>query len=307
MFYKLSKYIALVFLFGASPLFGNSTAPDPFFPMQWSLHNDGTQSIAIEFDKYNKPNQFGKPGVDIGWLESKEEIQTLGKNPVIVAILDTGLDTDPDSLHPDLQGRIHPAPWDFLYNSGNVVDADGHGTQIAGLIGANFDNGIGIAGITPNVVKLLPIRVSAEHTFNFYRFRNKLSSDYAADGLRYAIKNGATVVNMSLTWSKLADTENFRNALSEAIKAGVLVVADAGNESREHATFPCAYDGVLCVGAITNTGEKSIYSNYGGLIDVLAPGDNLISLFPLGLESQIFRTQGYDSFKHLPCYFNGRT
>lgn len=262
---------------------------DPFFPKQWSLLNDGTQTVTLEPDDLHTIQQKGIAGVDIGWLPAKEKIAVLAQAPVLVAVIDSGI----DPTHPDIQGRISSEGFDFLNNSQRLSDDLGHGTHVAGIIAANWDNGIGISGVAPSSVTVLPLRILSNGFKNF-SYKGKLISDYAADAIRYAVAHHVSIINMSLGWPKLVDSENSRSAVREAIANGVLIVASAGNDRKALPTYPCAYEGVLCVGAVTNTGAMSIYSNSGGLTDLLAPGDGIISLYPLSVESQFLRLQGYE-------------
>ena len=77
-------------------------------------------------------------------------------------------------------------------------------------------------------------------------------------------------------------------------EAGVLIVAAAGNDNKDEPMFPCAYEGVVCVGALSNNGTKAIYSSYGGDVDLMAPGDNIVSTYPMDLESETLRITGYE-------------
>ena len=267
-----------------------ATAPtDPFFEQQWALHNDGTQTIQIGVDDLHTIQQPGKAGVDIGWLEGQSQAASLAQAPVTVAVIDSGVDPG----HPDLQGRISQDGWDFLAGVSTMQDDLGHGTHVSGIIAANVDNAVGIAGAAPPSVTILPLRVLSQD-FTTFAYNGKLIADYVADAINYAVAHGASVINLSLGWPSLADTPNARGAVADAINAGVLIVASAGNNRKTEPTFPCAYEGVLCVGAVSNDGTLSVYSNLGGKVDTLAPGDGIFSLFPTAMESQIARIDGYE-------------
>jgi subtilisin family serine protease len=277
---------------------------DPYFPQQWALHNDGTQTVMLSKDDLHTVLQKGKAGQDVGWLEARAEILRRATSPVTVAVIDSGI----DPYHPDLQGRISADAWDFITNASllkegtldpkqHVVttpaDDMGHGTHVSGIIAANADNGLGVAGVAPPSVKVLPLRILS-NDFQDFKLSGKLISDYAADAINYAVAHHAQIINMSLGWPQVADTPNARQAVANAIQSGVLIVAAAGNDRKDEVTYPCAYDGVLCVGAITNTGAATPFSNYGGNVDILAPGDGIISTFPTQVESETLRIQGYD-------------
>ncbi len=307
---------------------------DPFFHEQWALHNDGSQIVVLRKDNYHSDEQQGRAGVDVGWLEARDEIQKLAKAPVTVAVIDTGVDIH----HPDLQGRIRSDGFDFLPAEVPVwglqmqpvmSDAQGHGTQVAGIIAANSDNSIGIAGLTPPTVKILPLRVfNLANDYVFFRYRHRvrqaekvevyndqgtkivqtytvqpgqviqggLITDYVANAVHYAIAHHADIINLSLDWPAVVELPKIRQALDDATKAGILIVTAPGNDRKNAIEYPCDLDGVICVGAVTNTGKLAYYSNFGGNVDVLAPGDGVLSTFPTGLMSLAYRVQGYELF-----------
>lgn len=274
----------------AFPAFGENSSPspnDPLFSTQWALHNTG-QSIQIDIDPTHSVDRRGRPGVDIGW-EDTERLLPTEKPPVIVAVLDSGI----DATHPDLAGRVQPDWKDFLDGKTKPSDEMGHGTHIAGIIAANAGNGIGITGLTPSSVKILPIRVISP-TLTDFSYKGRLLSDYAAEAILYAVDHGASIINMSFGWPSVADSEAARAAVQTALAKGALVVAAAGNDHKESPTFPCAYPGVVCVGAVSNDGSLSYFSNFGGDVDILAPGESIVSTYPTQLESQTLRLNGYE-------------
>ncbi len=267
---------------------------DPLFYRQWALYNDGSQTINLDFDNLHSLQQKAIAGVDIGWLEAQEQISHFALKPVIIAVIDSGLDVN----HPDLVGRILPDGFDFLNQSSVMSDPTGHGTEVTGVIAANTNNGIGISGIAPSTIKILPLRIlGRDGDYQNFSYKGKLLSDYAADAIRYAIAHKASVINMSLGWPKLADNLNIRKAILEAEAAGVLIVAAAGNDRKSNPSFPCSYDAVICVGSVSNNATMAYYSNLGGIVDILAPGDDVISTFPLLLESKVLRMQAYESVR----------
>lgn len=262
---------------------------DEFFHEQWALHNDGTQEVGVEMDDLHTVRQKGKAGVDIGYLEAREKIAKLAKNPVLVAVIDYGV----DPTHPDLQGRIADGGWDEILDVKLTTDPQGHGTHVSGIIAANANNHEGVTGLTPSTVKVLPINVLSDQYSNFVLAGNTLA-DYVAKAIPYAVEHKANVINMSLGWPKIIDSQNVRDAIDDAVKKGVLVVVSAGNNRKDHPTYPCSHPGVLCVGAISNTGNVSFYSNYGMAVDVLAPGDEILSTWPAAVTSDNFGTTNYE-------------
>jgi len=97
-----------------------------------------------------------------------------------------------------------------------------------------------------------------------------------------------------LGWPKAMDTTFLRNAVKEAIDNGIVVVAAAGNNNTNRPIYPCSYDDVICVGAITNDGSFASFSNFGGMVDLLAPGDQILSTIPKKITPEFFAVEGYD-------------
>ena len=137
--------ITSLVLISVSAICALPTINDPYFQKQWALRNDGSQVVVIRDDTYHSHEQTGVPGADIGWLEAQAVVTERAKTPVIVAVLDSGIDT----THPDLQGRIADGGFDFLLNTTDMQDPVGHGTEVSGVIVASANNSIGIAGVAP--------------------------------------------------------------------------------------------------------------------------------------------------------------
>jgi cell wall-associated protease len=284
---------------------------DPYFAQQWGLNNDGTQTVAIDVDPLHTIMQTGVSGVDVGYLAGTAEISKMSPAPVTVAVIDSGIDMS----HPDLANRYAPGGWDFIQGQmqkllhrpqTEVIDPMGHGTHVSGIIAANADNGVGITGVAPSSVRILPLRIllgDPNNTSDDYQNfaypdpvtgKQTLISDYAAAAVSYAEAHGAKIINLSLGWPKLVDTKNAQTVFEKAIQDGVLIIAAAGNDRKDQPTYPCSYEGVICVGSVTNNGSISVYSNYGGVVDILAPGDGIVSTYPTYDESDILRIQGYE-------------
>lgn len=181
----------------------------------------------------------------------------------------------PNGVDDDNNGKIDDyMGWDVADNDNNAnpplhrVTSSffSHGTMVAGLSSASTDNGIGIASLGLNT-RIIPIKcVSDLDTSDAYYW-------HAWDGVRYAIASGADIINLS--WSQGSLTPGQKAVLDEAMERGIIIVASAGNQGSNALAYPAAYDGVIAVGATTNTDEVWQHSNFGTYIDVMAPGDNI--------------------------------
>jgi serine protease len=199
---------------------------------------------------------------------------------IIVAVIDTGV----DASHPDLAGQILPGRA-FLNGSATGVamspatDNCGHGTHVAGTIAALANNRIGISGAAPGV-KILPVKV-----LNC----SGLSSD-VANGIKWAANNGARVINLSLGGT-VRDSA-VEAAIAYARTKKVVVVAAAGNNhgptscaspGNNAVSYPGASPGVIGVGAIDDQFARACFSNTGSYVDLVAPGFNVLSTYPVNL------------------------
>lgn len=293
----MKKILLVSFAFISSLAFAN----DPLYSKQWALQNNG-QFILKNISDLERVRVEGLPGNDINWIDTSNIKST--KNEIIVAVLDSGLDID----HPDLIGRIwynekicKNAPnaknlacngFNFLDYNNNVTDDVGHGTHVSGIIAANR-NSIGIAGAADPRIKIMPLKVLNSQVSGFV-YSGKLITDVIADAMIFAIKNGAEVINLSLGWPKLIDTAKVRQAFQMAEEQNVIVIAASGNNNKDLPTFPCAYENVVCVGAIDNRGELTDFSNHGSKVDMVAPGEYIISTYPKKIESRVLRISNYE-------------
>lgn len=295
------------FLATLSTLSANASEfKDSLFTHQWHLRNTG-QMILRSSGELTRDRLEGIAGADINWLTPGEvESKVIGeKKEVVVAVLDTGIDL----LHPDLNGRlwldskrckdgqVHDQDnachgFNFIEMNSKISDDVGHGTHVAGLIAANA-NALGVVGVAASEIKIMPVKVVNNQTQDFVQ-NGRMITDIFADGIRYALQNGADVINISLGWPKLVETPKIRIAITKAIESGVAIIAAAGNNGKDVPTFPCAYEGVICVGAMDNQGKITEYSNFGGKVDLVAPGENIISTYPGNLESRSLGIQGYE-------------
>jgi subtilisin family serine protease len=231
---------------------------DPGFALQWALQNTG-QASPFDF------RDVGTVGDDVDATGAWD----LATEGTTVGIVDSGIDLD----HPDLKANILPTGGrDFV--DGDTVPRDeyGHGTHVAGIIGAVANN-IGVAGVDWKA-RLLPIRVLGADGSG--------SVSNVVAGYQAAVASGARVVNLSLGGDSPSQTEYdaIRNA------ANVLFVVAAGNSHADDDTtdsFPCDYDlpNIVCVAATDRRDELASFSNYGARsVDLAAPGVDIISTLP---------------------------
>jgi subtilisin family serine protease len=173
-----------------------------------------------------------------------------------VAILDSGGDSD----HPDLTwaggAAIVGRNWD---------DKNGHGTHVAGIIGAD-DNGVGVVGIAPGC-DLYAVKISRSGSFWL--------SDII-DGIDWCINNGIDVMNMSYGGG-YAQSED--DACQAAWNAGLLIVAATGNGYGAAVEYPAALSSVMAVSASNNSDGLAGFSSKGPEVEVIAPGDNILSTY----------------------------
>lgn len=178
---------------------------------------------------------------------------------ITVAVLDTGV-----SSHTDLDGNIIEK-LDSVQS--DAVDRQGHGTHVAGIIGA-IKNGAGIVGVAPSC-KLICIKVLGDNGHGGYAS--------IEEGIQKAMDAGAHVINMSLGAS-VPPPDSLHNKIKEAVQRGIIIVAAAGNDSGA-VNFPAKYPEVIAVGAIDEKGNLADFSSHGPEISVVAPGVNIYSTY----------------------------
>ena len=194
-----------------------------------------------------------------------ESVQKSAKGSgVTVAVIDTGVKASHTDLATVLSGT------DFVAPDSNANDENGHGTHVAGIIAATYNNKKGIAGMAPKA-KILPVRVLDKN--------GNGTSANVAKGVLYAVSKGAKVINLSL--GTTANSPALQAAVAEAISKNVLVVAAAGNRgctaTGSPTEYPAAMPGVVGVGAVDKSLKKASFSSCGSWVDVSAPGASVIS------------------------------
>ncbi|WP_421383803.1 S8 family peptidase [Bacillus salacetis] len=196
-------------------------------------------------------------------------------NGVTIAVLDTGCDLN----HEELQGRVvgkRNFTDDDDSDEENVTDYNGHGTHVAGTIAAN-ENGQGVIGVAPEASLLIIKVLAGEQGSGRY--------DWIVDGIQYAIDQGVDVISMSLGGP--ADYPPLQKVIKQAVDKNISVVCAAGNEGDEDAdtdefSYPACYNEVISVGAIDFDRKSSYFTNSNNEVDLVAPGEKILSTIPGG-------------------------
>jgi serine protease len=185
----------------------------------------------------------------------------------------------PFAAAPDLAGpNRFVAPRDFIWNDTDPLDLDGHGTHVAGTIGQLTNNSIGVAGIAFNV-RIMPVKVVGSMWDDIMGSPFEGTDDVVARGIRYAVDNGAKVLNMSFGRAGLP-SPLLRDAIIYATSHGAFVSIAAGNdfEQGNPTEWPAGYassiQGAVAVGAIGRDRQRAYYSSTGPYVELVAPGGN---------------------------------
>ena len=187
--------------------------------------------------------------VESAWDETKGAGMT-------VAVIDTGV-----TQVPDLQQTKFVKGYDFVNDKEEAYDDNGHGTHVAGTIAQSTNNNYGVAGVAYEA-NIMPLKVLSA-------YGGGTIADIA-EAIRFAADNGADVINLSLGGA--GESQVLEEAVNYAYNKGVVVVAAAGNENRNSASYPARYPHVISVAATGPSGEKAPYSNFGAGVDISAPG-----------------------------------
>lgn len=278
---------------------------DPRFGEQWTYDNTG---------QFIPGSGFGKIGADISATESWDI--TIGSQGVVIAVIDTGVDIN----HPDLKANIYTNPgeiagndidddgngfvddvhgWDFGELDNDPSDEQGHGTHVAGTIGAVGDNGIGVTGVAWNV-SILPLKIADR--FGALQLSAIVGAHDYATMMR---QRGVNVAASNNSYGGFAPTfyadaptgfDAEKDAIQRYIDSGGTFVVAAGNSAYDNdnpqATFfPASYKlpGIITVAATDNSDNLAGFSNYGAeSVDLGAPGVDILSTVPVSLGSYAF-------------------
>jgi serine protease len=211
--------------------------------------------------------------------------KTVGSASVTIAVIDTGI-----IKHPDLDSKILPG-YDFVSDPTNARDGGGrdgdptdtstfeetsfHGSHVAGTVSAASDNTTGVAGVSWNS-RVVPVRALGVEGGSTSDIADAIlwSAGLPVSGVPVN-PNPVQVINMSLG-GKGPCPSVYQDAINQATQRGVIVVVAAGNENDDTANYrPASCDNTITVGAVGPQGIRAPYSNYGALIDIMAPGGDL--------------------------------
>jgi len=240
----------------------NLSPNDAQFSEQWALRNTGQNG--------------GGFGSDIN--ASGAWTTTTGSAATVIAVIDSGIDfTHPDLANnqwtnatPSSSGDLHG--WDFIQESAEIKDEQGHGTAIAGIIAAEGNNSLGVSGVMWRA-SLMSLRV----------LDNTGTGDIAAavEAIDYASTHRAQVINLS--WGTAGDSVALKDAIARANRRNVVVVCSAGNGGRDldaNPYYPASFalPNLISVAATDNVDQLASWSNWGiKKVSVAAPGTNLLT------------------------------
>jgi hypothetical protein len=248
---------------------------DPRYADQWALPKLGWDRI---FTRARTFQEVLVAIVDSGVDYDHEDLaERIWINQAEMAGIE-GVDDDGNGYVDDIRGwdftdaPTLPGIGDYVVRDNDPMDESGHGTHVAGIVGAASDNGKGIAGIAPNA-RLMCLRAGLDLSMGGF-----LEDDDVASAIVYAADNGAQVINMS--WGDPRLSPLIRDVIRYAAHQGCALVAAAGNEGKESLYYPAGLDETIAVSAIESGDNLASYANYGWNLDVGAPGSNILSTKP---------------------------
>jgi thermitase len=205
---------------------------------------------------------------------------TRGDPAIRLAVLDTGIRLGHEELGQVLDPELvfASSKCDIPNNDNTVEDTQGHGTFIAGLVGATANN-FNMVGVA-HLGEIIPIKIANGGT--------ALDAHMAA-GSALAGQLGAQVINLS--WGGPNHNPVLQNMVNLAVNNGILFVCAAGNDNKSSPDYPASYSNALCVGSTNQSDGRSSFSNFGTYVDMAAPGQDLVSCGP-GANNQYVIAEG---------------
>lgn len=218
---------------------------------------------------------FGKDYIDWGLKAigaEKAWEKTKGQG-IKIAILDTGVDNNHKDLVQNIRGIA-----DFTGSRYSVVDVQGHGTHVAGIIGG-VDNGFGTVGIAPRAELYIGKVLDDNGNGNF---------EAIVKGIRWAMAQDVDIISMSLGTAS-RPPQIVHDAIKEATAQGIIILAATGNENSE-VCYPALYDEVIAVSAIDKSLQHAGFSNHGIKNEITAPGVDIVSTYKNGSYARLSGT-----------------
>jgi thermitase len=216
------------------------------------------------------PGQYSQSTPDLKSQWALAQIHSLpstrnikSNSPILVAVLDTGIDKNHEDLRGKVVGEIN------LSSSPTADDIYGHGTPIAGIIAADIDNNLGMTGLAPES-RLLNVKVADDE--------GKCRISTLAAGIIWAVEHGAKVINISIELKE--STPVLKEAVDYAWNHGAIIIAAAGNDGDSRNVYPAAYDNCIAVTALRENGTLAPLANYGDWVDAAAPGLDIYTTLP---------------------------
>lgn len=220
------------------------------------VEEDGAiEAQAVEYNDPEYANQWYLKAINF----EQSEITTGDEK--IVAVIDSGV----CASHPDLQGKILEG-WNFVDDTSDTNDTNGHGCAVSGAIAASSNNSIGIVGIASNV-KILPLKVIGNDDVGSY-------SDLMS-AIDYAVSKKVDIINISL--GGYFDSQILHEVIQDATNAGIQVVASAGNTGNSEIMYPAKFDEVISVGSVENDYTVSDFSTNSTDIDLWTYGSHILT------------------------------
>jgi subtilisin family serine protease len=232
---------------------------DPYWSYLYGLHNNGSAPRTLDAD-----------------IDGPQAWSVARGTGVTVGVVDSGVHAN----HPDLAGRLDLVNAKDFVDGGAPDDTNGHGTHVAGIVAANHDNGVGVAGIAPKAT-VLPVRALDANG----------DGEWAdvLDAFTWAAGKGAKVVNASLGGTYHSGLASAFQSIYATYPDTLFVVA-AGNDGTNNdltPTLPCVTgaSNVLCIGASDANDKPAAFSNYGATtVDLFAPGVGIVSTWAPGVD-----------------------
>jgi serine protease len=276
---------------------------DPLYSQQWNFP-------AIDMERAWDINPGATPSITVAVLDSGVAFRS---GMFTYTSRRFGTIDIPFAAAPDLGGPDRfVAPRDFIWDTENPLDLDGHGTHVAGTLGQLTGNAVGVAGMAFNV-KIMPVKVIAGDWDITFGSPFSGTDDVVARGIRYAADNGAQVINLSIGRFG-APAPSVADAIAYAVSRGAFVAVAAGNDfetgnrTERLAESAPLIDGMVAVGAIGRDLRRAYYSNTGSYLELMAPGGNsrvggtrgeiVQQTFDFDLVDTFFTPPRFDSFAY---------